>query len=252
MRNFYCPNCGSEIPDGAKFCASCGEPVADVDTAVETAGEEKARGSKVTENIAIGPDGKYHWYYEFKLMKNPTILYLLWKIFFWIGAGIWLFLVLLELCEGTTLSEIWKLTKIFAAGIAGFMVFVALGYFIYAALVGFKYCVMFEMDNERVVHTQMPRQFKKAQAMSLVLVLAGIAAKSPGAVGTGMLSSARNTMISSFSSVRSVEIFRKRNVIKVNERLNKNQVYAEDADFDFVVEFIKARVGKRCKIYEKQ
>ena len=127
----------------------------------------------------------------------------------------------------------------------------AVSYLIYAVMQGFKYCVLFEMNEDGVKHTQMPKQFKKAQAMSLVLILSGMATKNPGAIGQGMLAGAKNSMVSSFSHVRSIEIFRKRNVIKVNERLNKNQVYAYDEDFDFVVNYIKSHVTKKCRVYEK-
>jgi hypothetical protein len=62
----------------------------------------------------------------------------------------------------------------------------------------------------------------------------------PGVVGTGMLAGTRTRMYTSFADVRSVESCPGRNLIKVNELLNKNQVYAEDEDFDFVLNFIRA------------
>lgn len=97
----------------------------------------------------------------------------------------------------------------------------------------------------------MPCQFKKAQAMSLVLILSGMASKNPGEVGQGMLAGAKYSMASSFSHVKSIEIFRRRNAIKVNEKLGKNQVHACDEDFDFVVDFTKSHVTEKCKVYEK-
>ena len=96
----------------------------------DSSGGVKPQGRKVTENIVFGKDGKYHWYYEFKLMKNPTILLLLWKMFFWIGIGIWLLLMLLITVEGDFARDFWNITKVFAIGIAGFEVFVAFCYFI--------------------------------------------------------------------------------------------------------------------------
>ena len=209
-------------------------------------------GSKVTENICLGTDGKYHWYYEFKLMKNPTILFVLWKIFFWIFVAMWAFLSIINSIEGHfNMKDFLGFSKIFLFILVGAEALVAVSYLIYAVMQGFKYCVLFEMNEDGVKHTQMPKQFKKAQAMSLVLILSGMATKNPGAIGQGMLAGAKNSMVSSFSQVRSIEIFRKRNVIKVNERLNKNQVYAYDEDFDFVVNYIKSHVTKKCRVYEK-
>lgn len=254
----FCANCGNKLPDDARFCDACGAPVV-TDEAVqeqsvvaEPVTEDEPKGSKVTEDICLGTDGKYYWYYEFKLMKNPTILFVLWKIFFWIFVGMWAFLSIINASEGHfNFKDFLDFSKIFLFILIGVEALVAIAYFIYAAMRGFKYCVMFEMDEEGVKHTQMPRQFKKAQAMSLVLILAGMATKNPGAVGQGMLAGVKNSMVSSFSNVKSIEIFRKRNVIKVNERMNKNQVYASDQDFDFVVDYIKSHVTKKCKVYEK-
>ncbi len=254
----FCANCGNQLPDDARFCNECGtqvmtdEPVQEPSRVVEPVMEKEPKDSKLSENIRLGTDGKYHWYYEFKLMKNPTILKMLWKVFFWIFVGMWAFLSIINACEGSfSFKDFLNFSKSFLLILAGVETLAAVGYFFYAALQGFKYCVMFEMDENGVKHTQMPKQFKKAQAMSLVLILAGMAAKKPGPVGQGMLAGAKNSMVSSFSHVKSIEIFRKWNVIKVNERLNKNQVYASDQDFDFVVDFIKSHVTKKCKIYEK-
>lgn len=72
----YCKSCGSEIPDDAKFCPECG-------MAVESGfddSSERLSGKKVTENIYLCPDGKYRWYYEFPMMKNPTLLFTIWKV----------------------------------------------------------------------------------------------------------------------------------------------------------------------------
>lgn len=202
---------------------------------------------QITENIYLGKDGKYHWYYEYKLLKNPTILKLLWKIFFWIFVGIWVFMCILEASNGDFwlwIKSSWKYLIFMAA----FELLVAIGYFIYAALQGFKYCVLFDMDWQGVTHRQLPKQFRKAQAMSVMTMVAGAAARKPGVIGTGLLAASKQSMSSTWTAVRSIEINRKREVIKVNERLNKNQVYAKPADFDFVEDFIRTHVPEKCKI----
>ncbi|MDD7317711.1 MAG: hypothetical protein SOZ80_06705 [Prevotella sp.] len=204
-----------------------------------------------TPNIRLGTDGKYHWYHEFRMLKDPTILFLLWKIFFWICVGIWVFLLLLDAFDGNFLRGFWKTTKMFAIFTLAFEAFVAFGYFLYAAFLGFKYCVMFEMDDRGLMHIQMPSQFRKAQAAAFITVIAGLATERPGTVGTGVLAGSKSSMYSSWKSVRSIEIFRSRGVIKVNETFNKNQVYALPEDFEWVMQYVKSHVPSKCKISEK-
>ena len=247
----YCANCGNKLPDDAKFCDACGTPVATAEAVQEPSpvAEEEYKGRKVTENIVLGTDGKYHWFYEFRLMKNPTILKVLWKIFFWIFVVMWAFLSIVNVSEGHfNTKDFLDFSKIFLLILVGVEALVAVAYLLYAALQGFKYCVIFDMDAEGVTHTQMPRQFKNAQAMSFITMLMGVASGKPGTVGTGMLAASKQSMVSHWTAVKSIEIDPKHNVIKVNGRLNKNQVYAEDADFEFVENYIKMHVTKKCKV----
>lgn len=260
--NMYCSNCGIQLSDGAKFCPSCGTPVSGAAPmpepsvsnhfyqSEETEEEQRPqKGSYVTKNIVLGTDGKYHWSYKFNMLTNPTILFLLWKMFFWIFVGIFTMITLFDVFDGhytiEKFLEFWKFAFIFILAMEAFMAF---GYFIYALIMGFSYYVMFDMDDEGVVHTQMPKQFRKAQAMGWIAFVAGMVAKKPGVAGTGMLAASKQSMSSEWNKVKSIEIYRRRGVIKVNSLLNYNQVYAEPEDFDFVEDFIKSHVSDKCKI----
>ena len=248
----YCTNCGNLLPDEANFCDKCGAKVEATPAVEKQTFQPEPQATKPSPNITLGTDGKYRWYYEFKLMKNPTILKVLWKIFFWICIGLWLFVVIIGKVDGTmNAKDFWEITKVMFLIMIGLEALETLAYFIYAAIQGFKYCVMFEMDDQGVTHTQMPKQFKKAQAMAAIEVLAGIASGDVGATGRGILAGSKSSMKSSWSSVKSIEIQRRHEVITVNERLNKNQVYALPDDFPFVESFIREHVDKKCKIYEK-
>ena len=57
-----------------------------------------------------------------------------------------------------------------------------------------------------------------------------------------MLASAKNRSVSSFENVKKVIRKKGFNAIKVNELLEKNQVYASEEDYEFVWEYIV----KRC------
>ena len=49
------------------------------------------------------------------------------------------------------------------------------------------------------------------------------------------MSASRNVMTSSLDEVRTVKVYKKRNLIKLNQLLMRNQVYVENDDFDFIL-----------------
>jgi len=67
-----------------------------------------------------------------------------------------------------------------------------------------------------------------------------IAGGRPGIAGTGILAASRTAMHTAFNDVKTLEILPKQNLIRVNETLSRNQVYAEEEDFAFVADYIKA------------
>ena len=201
--------------------------------------------NNVTKNITFDSDGVYRWVYELNLYKNPTILFLIWKIFGFVLLGIWLFMVILEIIDDNlSLDTLMDITSVFLLLALGFGLLCLIGYLLYALMMGGKYCVLFEMDDRGVHHIQMESQIKKVEAISILTMLVGAMAGRPGAVGTGMLAGARTNMYTAFVDVRNVESCPGRDLIKVNELLNKNQVYAEKEDFDFVLNFILTHTKK--------
>jgi hypothetical protein len=125
-------------------------------------------------------------------------------------------------------------------------VMVGTGYLVYAFIMGGQYLVLFEMDEKGVNHVQLPAQARKAGLISGATAAAGLLAGSVTAVGVG-LTSARTSLYSEFSGVRKVQASPERNLIKVNGLLSRNQVYAADEDFDFVLDFITSRCGNLKK-----
>lgn len=192
--------------------------------------------------ITLCPDGKYRWAYEFDLYRNPTILLMLFKIFgIIIAAGLVLFFgeLTFDMIRGYADTEdlIGAITGALTFCV-GWVVLVTVSYYIYAAIQGGKYCVMFEMDGEGVVHCQYEKQVEKAQVLGLINVLAGVASGNPTQAGVGINSAVNTEMVSSFAEVKSIKGYKRRGVVKVNETLEKNQVYADGADYDFVFEYI--------------
>ena len=199
-------------------------------------------GERVTENIYLCPDGKYRWIFEFPMLKNPVILFTVFKVLGMSAAIIAIFMLLVDLIADGSITppETDELMIAFWV-ILFFIGVVIISYTILAAMYGFKYMVLFEMDEEKVVHIQMSKQFEKAQAIGWLTAMVGLASGRIGAAGTGMLAAARNTSTSDFVNVRQVIGNRWMRVIKVNKLLDHNQIYVEPSDYDFVFNYISQR-----------
>ena len=243
----FCKNCGNKIPDGAGFCSFCSAAVpgerADrgPKASVRAGGEDKEMtGTHVTENVILCPDGVYRWVYEFPMLKNPTILFTIWKALGLSFGIVYVFMLLLELFSGSGSSGegFLRLTLAFAGLMLLFLVIGIIAYLIIAAMNGWKYMVLFEMDENCVKHIQMEKQFQKTQALGWLSAAAGLVSGNFSAAGAGILAATRDTSISVFTEVRTVRGSRRAQVIYVNQRLARNQVYAEAPDYDFVYRFI--------------
>ncbi|MBQ8934075.1 MAG: zinc ribbon domain-containing protein [Lachnospiraceae bacterium] len=250
----FCENCGREIPENTKFCEFCGaaQPIqgnaagsADFDDE-----RELLKGEKVTENVWLCPDGFYRWIYEYRMLQNPVILVTVWKVIALAFAIVYLFMVVLNLATNSMygLEGFLSLTKGFALLLLFFLALGVVAYIILAGIYGWKYMVLFEMNEQEIQHIQMKKQFKKAEAVGWLTAAAGIAAGRIGMVGTGILAASRSSSVSEFSKVRTVKGSRMFNTIKVNQLLERNQVYAEPADYDFVYRYIAERCVNAKKI----
>ena len=252
----YCEKCGAQLTGNAKFCENCGAPVILPGSRAEAPGagpqeqqegriegqqwEGRIEGRKITENIYLCPDGMYRWFYEFDMIRNPTILFTVWKVMFMAFAIVMVLINLINIAsgDGLILPE-WddcKYAVLCFAILLGPLVVIA--YLVVAASYGWRYVALFEMNEEGVNHRQMKSQFDKTKAMGWVAVMAGIATGHISTIGAGVLAATRDSMYSDFSKVKSVIPKRGAHVIKVNETLGRNQVYADGQDFDFVLDHI--------------
>ena len=278
-----CQHCGHENRDDAKFCDECGSPLAPPvpppsapedpkdpalpEESAVPAEQEKPKkkrkrkpsyvkkdgtilGEQVTEHIYLCGDGIYRWYYSVPMLKNPVILISVLKVMGLSFLIVYLITILMGLGDMIRYPEwgvFWDLTKGFLILALVFLGITILAYLIVAACYGWEYIVLFEMDEEKVVHIVTPRQFKKAQALAWLTVLAGLAGGRLTTVGAGMLSASRSSSSSYFAAVAHVIPRRRWQVIKVNHRLNRNQVYAAPEDYDFVLNYILERVPEKAR-----
>ena len=241
----FCRFCGQRVDDGARFCPNCGKELA-VENSMSRAKEQSddpfqgQQGVYVTQNILLCADGKYRWMYELSMFSNPTIFITLCKVFA-ISIGV-LFVpfAIFGIASGDGLEGFLDQMKVLPI-VAGIMFgLILIGYPIAVLLLGGKYIVFFEMDEEKVVHYQASKQFSKSRAIGVMGMLAGALSGDLSTFALGTHVAAVNSMSSSWNAVKSVKSARNRNVIYVNELLYKNQVYVADEDFDFVESYIRS------------
>lgn len=198
--------------------------------------------------VKLYPDGKYRWVYEVPMLKNPTILFDVYKVLGISFGIVWLFNVLLISCEdGLNLRNLWSFTSGFLILMLVFLVIGYLAYFIVAWYYGWKYIVLFTLDEKEVVHQMMPRQIEKAKVLGALTALVGSVAGKPGVMGAGVLASSRSTSTSVLANVARLVPRRRLHLIKVNQLLNKNRVFVPDEDFDFVYNFLCQHCPKAMK-----
>jgi len=193
----------------------------------------------VNEHVRLYPDGKYRWVYEVNMLTNFSILFDVWKVLgISMGILVLLFVVIAVFDGGWDVDMLIGMASTLGIVALVMLVLGLIGYFVYAAISGWKYAVLFIMDEKEVVHQQMPNTVKKGQLIGALTILAGLASGRPGAVGTGVLAQSRLSMTSTFAHVERLISCRKMNLIKVNERFEKNRVYVNTEDFDFVYDFL--------------
>lgn len=189
--------------------------------------------------VALCEDGKYRWTYPLDMLKNPSILFVLLKIF-GILLSIPLLIALISAAANNDWQKIWDgFIKIWLIVMVVFFVIILISYLIVVWMNGGKYVVNFTMDEKRLIHEQVPVQYERARKVGILAALVGVFAKRPVAAGAGALAASRNTSVSVFDKVRRVKPRRGQNLIKVNQSLERNQVYVPDEDFDFVLDFIR-------------
>ena len=239
----YCSNCGAKLKEDSVFCGECGAKVEAEQTANSFAHQEMETVSHITAEappknggIQLCDDGKYRWIYEFSMLKNPGILFTIMKILAIVSCAPALIVVLSDLDYGI---------EAFVSGIEvlGVMLIIMvplalLSYFIVAALYGWKYIVLFEMDEKGVTHIQQDKQFKKAQGIAWLNMFLGAAGNNLSMTGHGLVLMTKNAMTSEFVRVKKVTCIVNRNTIKLDQPLTHNQIYVDKADWEFVRDYI--------------
>ena len=190
--------------------------------------------------VRLCADGKYRWKYELNMITNPVIMITVFKVFFYIVLIMFLiFCPIFYLADGNWEGALGML-KTMGIVLGIFAVLTVLSTALLNLIFGGKYVALFEMDEKEINHIQIPVQVSRARKLGILTFFVGLFAKRPSTMGAGLLSTAKSTSTSEFDKVRRVRSRRWLHTIKVNQLLDRNQIYVPDEDYDFVYDFIKS------------
>ena len=191
------------------------------------------------EQVTLCNDGKYRWVYPFDMLKNPVILFTVWKVLGISFFAVWLFLNIINVIENGFETEVFFNTaKVFLILGLVFFVIGIIAYLIVANQYGWRYMVIFEMDDKGIIHRQMEKQFDKVKASGWLTAMIGAAAGKPSAAGAGLLAATHDSLSTDFDKVKRIKISRAHHTIYLNAPFSNNQVYVKDEDFDLVKNYI--------------
>lgn len=193
--------------------------------------EEYPSGTIVVDN-----NGKYRWVYEQPMLKSFFLLFEVWRVLVLAGVIVSAFMAIIGLIEGNGFQGVLFALKM-GWLVCGILLVLSIpAYYILVKANNGKYTVLFEMDDSGIDHIQIKTE--ATEALELLTMLAGMMAKNRGTTAAGMMAASGGSLYSRFSNVRKIRGYRDKNLITVNGRLMRNQVYVNDDDYDFVYEYI--------------
>ncbi len=179
---------------------------------------------------------KYHWVYELPMGKSFFLLFEVWRVL-GIAAGIVIVLMaLMNLFSHNGWKGLLFSAEMGILVLAILMVISIPAYWIVTKANNGKYTVLFDMDKDGIDHTQVKTD--KQHALDVLTMFIGGASGNFTAAGAGMLSASGGSLYSRFSNVRKIKAVRGKDLIKLNGRFLRNQIYVAKEDFDFVYDYI--------------
>ena len=200
------------------------------------------------ERVQLCEDGKYRWIYKMSALKNPSMMIRMGKI-----MGVTLLVVYIVAQLASLIGEGEKpflyTVKMLMPAVGIILAAYVVSYLLWVLLCAGTYVCAFEMDDTGVLHAQGQNKTEKQKLIEQMTVLLRAASPVIGVLGGGLMAAANSSWKSNFFAVTSLKAKRRYNAIYLNEPGCKNIIYADDRDFDFVWNYIKARCDK-AKINE--
>ena len=215
------------------------------------------------ERVTLCEDGVYRWSYVMDMWKNRYMIRLAWKIIVPALGLLLLFVAAMALKnarylmrQGVAREELTFYLRsdlisvyIVAGLLAGVLLLTELIYAVCALAMHGQWRLRFEMDESAVALVRNPGTMQTMNALGAVAAIVGLAAGKPrDAMRVGStLALANDAGTSRFESTRRVKRVRRYDLLDLREWFGMNQIYVPPEDYDFVRDFILARIPEKAR-----
>ena len=188
------------------------------------------------KGITVDGNGNYRWTYKLDMIKVPVLRNIIMKIIFFSCLGVGAFIGLINLIQGEDLDVI--LTGAGIMAIVGLVILVItfVVYYIVISIHGRYYTVDHLMNEEGVEHIQSPEEDAQSDKMRKLVFVLELLDPDPAAMGLAM--AGQEHLISKYQDVKKVVAARRYGLIKVNNALQHNHIYAYPEQYEFVWNYI--------------
>lgn len=245
----YCEKCGAKLQDDSIFCEKCGtkvnngsstEPLRDSGTRVDALqdnGVRMERSEPLPKGITRDEQGNYRWTYRLNMLKTPVVRNMMIKIMFLCCLGVGVFFALIQLITGEDLDEIVRGFCVIVFGIGGGLsVITFIVYYIVISIHGVIYTVDHIMNEKGIEHIQSPEENERSKKMKKLVFVLNLITMDPAMMGMTM--AAKEHLVSEYKDVKKVIAARRYGLIKVNNALQHNHIYAYPEQYEFVWNYI--------------
>ena len=219
--------------------------------------------NETPSRVTLYEDGVYRWSYDLDMWRNRYILNLVIKVLLLV-LGIPTLFVLAMLLKGlipllragmpmgdalSFARNDLLIVAIVGGLLAGMILLTLIIYAVAAAVMHGHYRLCYQMDDSAVALVRDPDKMKALNTFGTVVAAVGLAIGKPGdamRVG-GTLAAVNNSGTSRFDSTRRVKIVPEIDLLDLREWFGMNQVFVPREDYEFVRDFILARVSQKAR-----
>lgn len=244
----FCPNCGSEIRDGAQFCGSCG---ASVEIGGDDAAKLKYRGTtpledpdyyddpSIPQGMMRNREKDIHWNYSLDLAKDPFILTTACRIFL---SSCFLFGLIIAWAFGSSMGEPGEAIGVFFVIFLGFggglsLIAVAI-YYLTLKIGGSMYTVDHLMTPTQIEYTLLGSESDYDMQKRADLLLSFVSFFSNGLSSASVGLDTNYHIVSEYKDVRKIIADKNKGVIRLKHRIIKNRIYTQPQQYEFVLNYL--------------